>query len=61
MHELQRLLPRHHAIINLALAGMSRKGIAEKISLTPEAVGIILRVPIVQDELALADQNMSLS
>ena len=52
MHELQRMLPRHYAIVNLALAGMSRKGIAEKIGLTPEAVGIILRAPIVQGELS---------
>lgn len=52
MHEIQRMLPRHYAIVNLALAGMSRRDIAKRVSLTPEAVGMILRAPIVQDELA---------
>jgi len=50
--EIQRMLPRHHKMVDFALAGLSNKAIAEELGMTREAVGLVLNSPIVQDELA---------
>lgn len=52
MNELKRMLPRHHTIVTLALAGLSERDIAGQLEMTPQAIGMILRSPIVQDELS---------
>lgn len=51
-HEIQRLLPRHYAILELALAGLDVREIAESLSMTPTAIGQIISAPIAQSELA---------
>jgi len=51
-HELQRLLPRHFFIIDLAIAGLGQKDIAEVAGMSQAGIGLILRSPLVQDELA---------
>jgi hypothetical protein len=48
----QRLLPRHHKMIDLAVEGLGRKEIAEKVGATPESVGLVLKSPMAQDEMA---------
>lgn len=50
--EASRILPRHRAIINLALEGLSNKAIAERLQMSTVGVGLILRSEIVQDEMA---------
>lgn len=52
MHELQRLQQQHTHIIDLALTGLTRMQIAEKVSKTPESIGMVLKSPLVQSELA---------
>lgn len=51
-YEVQRMLPRHHAIVEMALNGLSNAKIAECLDMTPQAVGQIVLSPIVQNELA---------
>jgi hypothetical protein len=51
-HEIERLLPRHYKIIELASEGHSRKDIAQVLQMTPEAIGQILNSPLVQNQLA---------
>lgn len=51
-HELQALSARHHSMVGDAIAGMTRKDIAEKYGMTPEGVGGIMKSPIFQDEVA---------
>ena len=50
--DLQRLLPRHFKIIDLCLAGLSRKQIADEVGLTTQAVSNITNSPLFQDEIA---------
>lgn len=49
---IQRMLPRHFKIMELALAGHTGKDIAEMVGLTSNAVSMIMRSPIFQAELA---------
>lgn len=55
---IQRLLPRHFKIIDLAAAGHDAKAIAETLQMSPASVGTVLRSPIVQSELARQRQRM---
>lgn len=50
--ELKTMKARHKLIIDLHLAGLKNTEIAEEMDNTAESVGMILRSPIVQEELA---------
>lgn len=49
---IERLLPRHHRIIELALTGMSYQDIAVALGISVSTVRNVMRSPLVQDELA---------
>jgi HEAT repeat protein len=51
-HNVQRLLQRHYKIIDLAAAGHDVKTIAETLGMKPHSIGLILKSPLVQHELA---------
>jgi len=51
-NSINRLLPRHFKILDLALQGLSRTQIAERMEMSPVGVGLILNSPKFQDELA---------
>ena len=51
-HGIQRILPRHFKIIEMALAGHDVKPIADSLGMSPASVGLVLRSPIVQSEIA---------
>ncbi len=51
-HGIQRILPRHFAIIDLAVAGHDNKAIAETLGCSTSQVGLILRSPVAQMEIA---------
>lgn len=55
---LQRLLPRHFKIIELALDGFSNVSIANMMNMTPVGIGIILRDARVQVELTRRRSNV---
>jgi hypothetical protein len=55
---LQRLLPRHYKIIELALDGFSNISIANMMNMTAVGIGIILRDAKVQHELARRRDNV---
>src|SRR3954470_13139830 len=55
---LQRLLPRHYKIIELALDGFSNVSIANMMNMTAVGIGIILRDARVQNELARRRTNV---
>jgi len=59
-NEIQRLLPRHHAILELALAGHKARDIAQAVDMTPEGVGLIMRAPLFQDALARRRKEQSI-
>jgi hypothetical protein len=50
-HEIERLLPRHMQIMDLALAGNGPKEIAQALDMNPVAIGLIMRAPIFQHAL----------
>lgn len=50
--EIARLLPRHKAIMDLALDGLSQAEIARRLCMGQVAISYILRSPLVQQELA---------
>ena len=50
-HQLQRLLPRHFKMIELHLAGLTNRAIAETLDCTAQSVGIVLNSPIVRKEV----------
>ena len=52
VHEIQRLLPRHHRILELTLEGLDQVAIAQAIGMTREAIGLIQKSPMFQDTLA---------
>lgn len=52
LHQIERLLPRHFRIIELALTGMNQADIAAELKMTPVAITYILSSPIVQNEIA---------
>lgn len=56
-NELQRLLPRHYKIIELALEGWSTKDIAQEMDMTPQGIGLIISSPRFQDELSRRREN----
>lgn len=49
---LQRLLPRHYKIVELALAGYNAKHIAQVLNMNPRSVSMVLQSPLVQHELS---------
>lgn len=51
-NSINRLLPRHFKILDLALQGLSRTQIASEMEMSPVGVGLILNSPKFQDELA---------
>ena len=51
-HEIERLLPRHYKILELALAGNGPKEIAQALEMSREAIGLIMRAPIFQEAFA---------
>jgi len=50
--EVKRLSHVHMAIVEMALAGATRNEIASAMGRTPESVGLIIRSPLFQHELA---------
>lgn len=48
---IQRMMPRHFKIIELALAGHSPAAIARTLALTAQSVNLVLKQPLVQAEL----------
>ena len=54
---LQRLLPAHYKILELALAGMGRKEIAAAMGRSEAGIGLILNDPRFRDELARRRQS----
>ena len=51
-NSINRLLPRHFKILDLALQGLSRTQIADEMEMSPVGIGLILNSPKFQDELA---------
>lgn len=51
-HELERLSQVHLRMVELALAGMSTKDIAEVTGRTPQCISMVLRSPLFQQELS---------
>ncbi len=51
-HEIERLLPRHHAILELCLAGNGTREIAQAMDMSPQAISLITNAPIFQHELS---------
>lgn len=60
-YQVKKLLPRHYRILELRLAGLSNKAIAESVDCTPQTVGIVSRSPLFRAEyqrrLASQTQN----
>jgi DNA-binding transcriptional regulator GbsR (MarR family) len=52
MNDLQRLLPRHHKIIELSLLGMTIREIADEVGMSPLGVSNVINSPRFQEELA---------
>lgn len=52
------MMPRHFEILNLALGGHGPKEIAQALGMTPQAVTLITKAPIFQDELARRRSNV---
>lgn len=50
---IQRLLPQHYALIDMAVAGHSPRVIAETLGRTPESVRLLLNAPNVQHEISI--------
>jgi predicted transcriptional regulator len=53
MNDLQRLLPRHFKVLELAMMGLNTKSIADELGMTPQGVSNITNSPKFQNELAL--------
>ncbi len=51
-NKINRLLPRHFKIRDLALQGLSRNEIALEMGMSPVGIGLIINSPKFQDELA---------
>ena len=58
-NDLQRLLPRHFKIIELALDGNDRQTIAQVLEISPQTVSNVLNTPLVQDELSKRRANVT--
>lgn len=50
--QIQRVIPRHFKVIDMAVAGHDNKVIAETLSMSIGQVNLILRSPIAQSEIA---------
>jgi hypothetical protein len=50
-NHIQRMLPRHFKMLDLKMAGMTDRAIAEMVGCTPQSVGIIARSPLFKAEL----------
>lgn len=50
--ELKRLTAKHKCILDLHLAGLSHIDVAKEMKMTEQAIGMICRSPLFQDELA---------
>jgi len=50
-HQIQRMLPRHFKMVDLHVAGLTNRAVAEILGCTPTSVGMILRSPIVKKEV----------
>jgi N-acetyl-gamma-glutamylphosphate reductase len=59
MHDLTRLLPRHFKILDLALAGLAVKDIAQEVGVEPQTVSNVINSPIFQGELARRRQGLN--
>jgi len=57
--ELQKLNNRHYKIIDFCLRGFTNRQIAEQLSITDQAVSIIINSPIFKHELALRRSALS--
>lgn len=51
-HEIAKLLPRHHRIIELLLDGHNHKTIAGIVGVTPQTISLLSKAPVVQQRLA---------
>lgn len=51
-NEIERLLPRHYTIMDLAMGGNGPKEIAQVLEMTPQAISGIMNSPIFQDSIA---------
>ena len=58
MHEIQRLIPRHYKMIELALTGASNRSIAAAAGVGEANVGMVLNSPIAMAELARRRKGM---
>jgi predicted transcriptional regulator len=52
MNDIQRLLPRHHKILDLHLSGLTTSQIATELGVTPQTVSNVTRSPVYQGELS---------
>ena len=57
--QIQRMLPRHFKMVELHVAGLSNKAIAETLDCTPTSVSLILLSPIVKKEITTLLQTES--
>ena len=51
--QIQRMLPRHFKMVDLHVAGLTNRAIAEILGCTPTSVSIVLRSPIVKKEVQI--------
>jgi len=58
MNKLKRMLSRHHRMVDLILAGLTNKEIAERLNCTPQNVSLVHKSPVVQAELARRRENI---
>ena len=59
---IQRLLPRHFKILDMAASGVRDRGeIASALGVTPQTISNVLNAPIAQDELARRRRSMERS
>ena len=56
---LQRLLPRHYAMMDLALAGISYKDIAAKLGMTKVGVGRVINSNLFQEAMSRRREKLS--
>lgn len=50
-YHIQRMLPRHFRMLDLKLAGLTDKAIADLVGCTPQSVSIVARSPLFKAEL----------
>lgn len=57
-YELQRLNPAHFQIVDLCLQGYGPKEISQVVGMTPQAVSLITKSPVFQQELSRRRETM---